>query len=286
VSEFAEVVDTGEAESHLVDTPVEDNSFHGPDATKQATAELTEERRQRDEVAERRQQKIQEAGLDKVLLDDETKPPREIGYVNKEPDEPVTLRQASKDLAAYRIEQAQLAAENREMVDKIIDAAPEDAAQPVAVPEQANEPTAEEQQRFQQAQQVAQQIAAVEQQSALLLSAVQSIAGQEFADVRSVADLAALQQQNPQRFARFQEFANVAQAAAAKLHQAASYQQQAAMQEFAKFAEAQDAKADEIIPELKNPETRYQFQQRAAKTLTEAGFSEAEIRRGWGGETF
>jgi hypothetical protein len=165
---------------------------------------------------------------------------------------------------------------------------PEPSAEELAAEQRAQE---EARARAEFEQRRAQELAGLQSRAqeyelatANIVSALQGQARHEFSDIKSDADIAALQQRDPQRFARLQQFAQAFgewrnHAATVQRHHQAQ-QQQAHAQQFSVYADQQDKLAEAAIDELKLPPKEMKaFQQACAETLRSYGMSDQDISR-------
>lgn len=106
------------------------------------------------------------------------------------------------------------------------------------------------------------------------------IAG-EFSDIRTMADARALAQMDPQRYSRWdaaqKELALVTEQANQARHQAQQEQQQA----WNKWSAEQDRLFAEKAPDISDPVKGPAVRKQALDTLTNIGFSQDELARGW-----
>jgi hypothetical protein len=252
---------------------------------------------------------------------EDTDPVIEIAYTDGRPaDAEVTVKDAAQDLDTYREETARQARQllseltGEPLPDEYQQATAEQQQaayqqqqqleQPTATPEQiAEEFRAKASPALRQA--VEQEVAAINQQVTsqyqaatqakvhyefALSAIVANLTGtnlQEFADINTQADVATRAQQDPARFARLQQHQDRLGAVQNEIARIQSANHQARAAQFEAFVQQQDVLADQLIPELKDPDTKRALQESALQTLHEAGFSDEELGRAWNrGETF
>ncbi len=113
------------------------------------------------------------------------------------------------------------------------------------------------------------------------LQVVQGRALQDFADIRTPADVTVLAQTNPARFAEFQAARMQIEDLGRQLVQAQQDGARQKAQQFTEFAEKQDADFREMVPEAADPEKWDQLQDGVVSMLVEFGFDEKELGEKW-----
>jgi hypothetical protein len=208
-------------------------------------------------------------------------------HYQREPEGELTAEQAGKDLSQYRQQAAQKLLQ--ELTGE--QAAPEVA--PTPQPDQPPQYTAEQLEQAAQRQQAeahaqhAQQVAG--DYDNLLQASIAALMGQgqEFADVKALANqigeqaaLAQLAEKDPARFARFSQLDSQVRQVRGELGRIRQQQAEVYAQAYQQYADAHDRAADQAIPELtsNDPQVRHAMRQGALDVLTDAGFSKDEIR--------
>jgi hypothetical protein len=125
------------------------------------------------------------------------------------------------------------------------------------------------------------------QAAAGTLGALQQLIEEKFAaqfpDIRSPADLARLQMEDPLRFAEFEEFKSTATEGLQTFAQQAEQQNTAWAQHHERFGQEQDQAFAKAHPELSDPKVRTEIAQATLAELREAGFNDQDIAKAWNG---
>jgi hypothetical protein len=201
------------------------------------------------------------------------------------PDQEVSAKEAAADLTRYRKDVA--AKLLQELTDEQAqpqpEAAPTPEPEPQYTPEQIEAAAAQ--------QQIAQQWQAAQQASGdyqnLLTAGIAHLMGagiQEFADIKTPADLSALAQRDAARFARFQQVDTQIRQVQNELGRIRQQQAETYTQNYQRFAAEHDKAVETMVPELAptaDPKVRAELQQGARELLKEAGFTDDELRHAW-----
>jgi hypothetical protein len=118
----------------------------------------------------------------------------------------------------------------------------------------------------------------------ILAQNLQASMSSEFADIRTMADVQKLAQEDWPRYARWD--AQQKQLAAVQQEHEASTkrQEQERIAKFAEFAEKEDRLLQEKVPELADKDKAAKLQKTALGVLHEAGFTDDELSQSWSGE--
>lgn len=116
-----------------------------------------------------------------------------------------------------------------------------------------------------------------------LLQQIEAVQASEFAHVQTWDDLAALQQNDPLGFQRYQLLQQRADAVRQEAQAAQRQQQQDMQARWQEFVAQQDQLAAQRIPDLVDPEKAEKAAKQARSFLTDLGFSDAEITDHWNG---
>jgi hypothetical protein len=118
----------------------------------------------------------------------------------------------------------------------------------------------------------------------ILAQNIQASMSAEFADIRTMADVQKLAQEDWPRYARW-DAQQKQLAAVQQEHQTALERQEAERTaKFAEFAKAQDALLIEKVPELADQDKAAKLQKAAIGVLHDAGFTDQELSQSWNGE--
>jgi hypothetical protein len=113
------------------------------------------------------------------------------------------------------------------------------------------------------------------------LQVVQGRALQDFADIRTPADVEMLARTSPERFAQFQAARMQIEDLGRQLVQAQQDGARQKAQKFTEFAEKQDADFRELVPEAADPEKWDELQDGVVNMLVDLGFDEKELAEKW-----
>jgi hypothetical protein len=118
----------------------------------------------------------------------------------------------------------------------------------------------------------------------ILAQNLQASMSSEFADIRTMADVQKLAQEDWPRYARWD--AQQKQLAAVQQEHEASTkrQEQERIAKFAEFAEKEDRLLQERVPELADKDKAAKLQKSALGVLHDAGFTDDELSQSWSGE--
>jgi hypothetical protein len=212
----------------------------------------------------------------------------EIEYLDKKnaPEE-VSMRQAGKDLAAWREAQRQSAL--ADLVGDDVPQPPAPATNGSAQPEQPqpteqpSEPTLEQmmQASWQKAEYVRRQY---EDGLAVLMQSLQATVDDDFSDIKTMADVSKMAEKDWQRYVKWDANQKQLAAVRAELQSTAERRSIELAHKWGEFSKAQDAKAAELIPELRNPAERDRLQSESMAVLQDLGLSHEEIRAGYTGQ--
>lgn len=118
----------------------------------------------------------------------------------------------------------------------------------------------------------------------ILAQNLQASMSSEFSDIKTMADVQKMANEDWPRYARWD--AQQKQLAAVQQEHQASEQRQAAERnaKFAEFAKSQDALLTEKVPELADKDKAEKLQKSALAVLHDAGFTDQELGQSWNGE--
>jgi hypothetical protein len=111
-------------------------------------------------------------------------------------------------------------------------------------------------------------------------------AGQQFADIKTQADLQVLAQTNPARYLQFEQTRQKLGAVAAQIQNAEQSQKQQLQAQFNTYATEQDDKFMEMHPQFADEAKRTEAGRNTVAALKSAGLSEAEIQHAWNNHIF
>jgi hypothetical protein len=123
-----------------------------------------------------------------------------------------------------------------------------------------------------------------EQALPLLLEAIQNDQQGQFADIKSIADVEKLAQEDWPRFALWQAHQMKIQAVKEQMIQATHRQEQEKQTKWQSFAREQDALFREKAPDLADADAMSKAANAAVGMLKDVGFSDDELGRMWNGQ--
>jgi hypothetical protein len=117
----------------------------------------------------------------------------------------------------------------------------------------------------------------------VLLQQLQDAQGQEFSDIRSIADVERLSRENWPRYAQWDFTQKKIALVQQQMQEAQLRQHTERHRKFAEFAKREDDLLTEKAPEMTDPKKAAELQGKAVAALKAIGFDDAELGQAWNG---
>jgi hypothetical protein len=118
----------------------------------------------------------------------------------------------------------------------------------------------------------------------VLLQQLQDAQGQEFSDIRSIADVERLSRENWPRYAQWDFTQKKIALVQQQMQEAQLRQHTERHRKFAEFAKREDDLLSEKAPEMTDPKKAAELQGKAVAALKAIGFDDAELGQAWNGQ--